>query len=132
MFSFELLRNARDLIKDPVNWCQNEWAVNDKKEPVNPSHPEARQWCAMGAFDKVWLEACLSDPVIPYIIRQNARIARDNKAVELFGNEISTVNDNMGHDAILKVFDAAIRELEVISDSEAWFLQQTDYAFNED
>lgn len=100
----EVLIQARKKIEDPKNWCQVYAALNRAGIPVAPEEPTACHFCAYGAISSV---AGLKNIKLK---RETVSILR-NAAQSVFKVGIITVNDGMGHEAILKVFDKAIKSI---------------------
>lgn len=107
MTTLEILKVARELISDRSHWTQGEYARDAKELPVNPNDESATCFCAVGAIAAV----------------QNKRVWLDGKrsAVDALGIgakaidqhiTIVEVNDRMGHDATLKMFDIAIQKVQ--------------------
>jgi len=46
----QLLIEAKELIKDPEDWTKGEYARNAAGVKVADSHPNACQWCTVGAL----------------------------------------------------------------------------------
>lgn len=86
----ELLR-AKELIADPIRWCQRVFAYDDDSDEVSPDSPAARRWCASGALQAV-----------------GGGIVAHRYLFQAAGQPISVVNDNEDHSVILRVFDSAI------------------------
>lgn len=106
MTTLEVLKNARDLISDPNRWCQQYHARKADGCPTSICSPEACRRCARGAV----LKAGRFDlKTTDYAMNRLYRAGH-----ELFDSEISIaeINDEMGHEAILKCFDRAIQNLE--------------------
>lgn len=94
------LTRARALIADPKNWTQGVSARNRKGDPVGPKDWTACQYCAAGAVVRTGGQPA-------------AFKALDNAARALHPGSFSVicVNDEHGHEAVLKVFDKAIGEI---------------------
>jgi hypothetical protein len=48
----QLLIDAKELIKDPESWTKGEYARNAAGVKVSDNHPNACQWCTVGALWK--------------------------------------------------------------------------------
>ncbi|GAA0235791.1 hypothetical protein LNAOJCKE_0912 [Methylorubrum aminovorans] len=103
MASADILRAARARIEDPKNWTAGQFARTLEGHPVTARSKKAVCWCALGA---VAAEADGNDERLAALL-----LFKSSEA--LFGEEdISIVNDGCGHEAVLKVFDAAIAVAE--------------------
>jgi hypothetical protein len=117
MTTKEYLIAARAKITDESNWTQHALArdVYGSEKPrnhpladdthwegIDGRHPQACQWCALGALQAV-------TPTIEH--EQDASSALNAAARHLYkGNNIPEVNDNIGHAAVLACFDKAIKD----------------------
>lgn len=102
----ETLTAARDLISDPKNWTQKDAARTSNGMFCSADNPKATCWCAWGALDHV------SD--YNSIINEKAAQALRNAAYKLFStyNVAVDVNDRLGHEAVIKVYNQAINDCE--------------------
>jgi hypothetical protein len=99
---------ARAKIADVRNWTKHVLArdINGSSDHptknvffgLDPRDPSACQWCAIGAILSVTTLEGDDSPV--YALR----IAAD----QLYGMSTATVNDELGHAAVLACFDKAI------------------------
>lgn len=89
-----MLAEARALILDPAAWCQGEYALDKDGETCLIS--QGVRFCAIGALVRA---GCgFSD--------EKERL---NKiAVKMYGMSLMGVNDSLGHEAVISVFDAAL------------------------
>jgi len=105
MKTSELLRAAQELIRDKSKWTRGAYGRDAAGESVDDvdSITAAESFCALGAVhfvsgDEVdegpWFEA----------LRRAAIIAGESSVV--------SVNDVLGHDAVMKMFDRAIEIAE--------------------
>ncbi len=100
------LRAARELITPPERWTTGHLARNAQHYPVNDDDPTATCWCAIGAIRHVLgLTANQGMPSSVLWPINDAARARDHYS-------IATINDYLGHDAVLDAFDYAISRLE--------------------
>lgn len=102
MASADILRAARARIEDPKNWTRNALARGPLGEVVPVNHPTACKWCAYGSL---------------YTMQNGPdwRLAKD--ALELAGRALfklwpEDINDGLGHEAVLKMYGAAIAAAE--------------------
>lgn len=102
-----VLREARELISDPKRWTTQGYARDSQGEFTSALSVRAVCWCAEGAVLR-----SASDPekcFVPFdILNEVAR--RIPKKTS--GNQIVAVNDELGHAAVLRMFDAAIASAE--------------------
>jgi hypothetical protein len=99
------LQEARDLITDKKNWCINTFS---KQDGCN------KQFCARGAVMYVlgakylsW-DFALKSEEFQKIDKLLNEVVRDNYARANFC--IADLNNNFGHEAVMKCFDAAIKK----------------------
>ena len=93
MSPISVVRRARERITDLNRWCVGYTALDEEKEPISPSDPNAVQWCAIGA-----LHAEASD------------LEEYEMARRLLGSaSLAGLNDLEGHQAVLDKFDEAIQ-----------------------
>lgn len=103
-----VLREARELISDPKRWTQNHFARDRRGEFISPIHPEAVCFCAGGALAKVDGTSFHNSEA-----HSSAWEALRHASKSLFGNsDPADVNDELGHAAVLRMFDAAIASAE--------------------
>jgi hypothetical protein len=103
----DILRAARHRIENPRRWCQGAFAARGSR-PVKPASKRATRWCAIGA-----VHAELgTDPGTWPSVPSPALGALWDAAMALYSEGAWGVNDCRGHDAILRVFDEAIRLAE--------------------
>ena len=104
----EALRQARALIADPARWCQYEGARGRSGRGVDLLGRSAVAWCALGALERVcWrLGVGLIGP------RERLDRAAKHVAKREYGSSPALVNDRLGHDAVLRMYDLAIGECE--------------------
>lgn len=114
----EILKAAREKISDPEHWCQRYPAktADDKNCSFNDSN--ASKWCMSGAIWCVvqdqearcavadYIESII--PELPEVQEYNAKI--DEEYYQIGG--IFGVNDRLGHQAVMRLFDLAISRLE--------------------
>jgi hypothetical protein len=101
MTTAELLRQARALIEDKRRWTYGVYARDRYSRHVWPDSEHAVRWCALGALRRV--ERAWSLPF-------NACIrALDKACLELYADcSVEDVNDKLGHDAVLAMYNHAI------------------------
>jgi hypothetical protein len=97
----EILIAARAKIADPAHWCQRSLAVDSRRIPIGVKHSDACAWGALGALGA--LEA--TSEYISY-----ARALLYDAAYATHGMlSIVIVNDELGHAAVLQMYDYAIK-----------------------
>ena len=100
----QVLVKARALINDPKHWTADAFAKAGSGLMVSPRSSKAVCWCADGAIQRAaW--ATISDA------KERARWTLDDVARAEHGASYVGVNDELGHEAIIGVFDLAIERL---------------------
>jgi hypothetical protein len=97
----DLLRNAKSLISNPERWCQGAHSLRANGAHCLGSDPDAVAWCAGGA---VWRIGSDNPAVRDEALRILTLAAR-----ETFGEDHLAVNDRLGHAAVMRMLDVAIR-----------------------
>jgi hypothetical protein len=108
----DVLREARALIADPDRWCQGYEAVDANGVFIDSTAPQAVRWCALGALGRVANRRQL---------RSTEMLDVDealDEASRLYGKTVDHVNDEDGHAAVLRVYDAAIADVEAALERE--------------
>jgi hypothetical protein len=95
---FELLEAARDRIMPIESWTTGTWARNADGCPCWPTSAAAVCWCARGS---VYAEHGYASAGGLALLDQAAR--------ELYDLSSPEVNDALGHAAVLRIYDRAIR-----------------------
>lgn len=95
MNTLDTLKAARELISDPRRWTQGCYARDELGNKTLCDASDACQWCALGS-----LLHYRADISTFRLLSQAAHNIHDAKA--------DSVNDRLGHAAVLKMFDAAI------------------------
>ena len=95
---------ARDLIADPARWTTGMSARNERGS-LAYSDLTAVCWCAAGALSFVNAKQSTFDRMedVCKRMRMNAGLR-----TSCYAGEVATVNDQLGHTAILAAFDEAI------------------------
>lgn len=103
----KLLKRARARIGDINSWCEDYFALDRDGNITGTRQLDAVRWCAIGVLTKEAdsLEA-----------RQLAVKALDHASMILHGMKVVAANDRLGHDAVLRAYDAAIAQLEAGDD----------------
>jgi hypothetical protein len=96
----EILKAARALIEDPERWTQHEYAVKGDGSGTFSLDVDARQWCATGALQRV-LAGQIASETEAFIILESA-------AQDLDVDGIIGVNDELGHAAVMQMYNKAI------------------------
>lgn len=101
------LQEARELIAKEENWCRGRFAVDKNNYSVAVTAPTACKWCAAGALERS-VGGWQSHSVGRY---ETARRQLSEAAIYLFNEPaVSIVNDQLGHEETLLMFDVAIRK----------------------
>lgn len=99
----QLLIEARKVIEDPAHWTTEFVARNKDGASVVSTSLEAVCWCAMGALLK-----CRKEAFSDY---DRATDLLNTVAWTMSGMYFTELNDSMGHEAVLKMFDMAIESV---------------------
>lgn len=92
------LQAARDLITNPANWTQGNFATTKTNNPIGPGEKAACKLCALGAVIKV------SKPVNSKCMFLLVDTLRMNTLFENIGD----YNDASTHQEVLDLFDKTI------------------------
>lgn len=114
----QLLIKARQRIAKEENWGRGAYARNAAGYGVDVLAPEAVCWCAVGALEAEckhhmpsWL--VMGKPKI-HPIYQPAHLLLQQAAAKVVGPgrvySITVVNDSMGHEAVVRMYNIAIKE----------------------
>ena len=110
----EILIQMRELIGDPTRWTTGAYAVDNRGYTCIPTSPYARQWCVLGAAEKVTKgeQAAYLGAPIAHFLNDCARELREarykNHEKRGLYRSAWCVNDWGGHEAILELLDYAI------------------------
>lgn len=102
----DTLRAARELITEPQNWTQGYYAANGRGMHVEPEEDSATCFCALGAIRRVTQE-----PHERVYFKQAWSLLQE-VAKDARGTHVADVNDNIGHLAVLSLYDEAIKRAE--------------------
>jgi hypothetical protein len=118
MTTKDTLIKARALIADPARWTQHALARNAAGESHPPTHPQGNNifweglqgndpqacaWCAIGAIQHVTPTS------------QKARRLLTIAADALYNTHVANVNDELGHTAVLEIYDHAIKAAQTVT-----------------
>lgn len=103
-----VLRQARELIANPANWCQGETARDAEGWSAHPEDGRARRWDAIGAVERV---AGRGSKVCGDALNLLYDVVPGGVSTE---RGVASVNDDDGHAAVLDLFDSAIAQFAVI------------------
>lgn len=102
--TLQIIKEARDIIADPLRWTRGHFATNAGGEPRVTFDPDACKFCAAGALLKAMDNARTDHPTFLEALR-----ALDGYCD---GDRIVFINDQRGHVDTLRVFDRTIAALE--------------------
>lgn len=103
-----VLKAARDLISEPSGWVQGPFAVNSAGDGVDPHHPSAAAFCAIGA---TWAAAPAGNTSLSIAAdRELERTLGDGQTA----NEFSDAPERT-HAEVLDLFDRTIARLDAAS-----------------
>jgi hypothetical protein len=100
----QVLITARALIADPTHWTRSFLACNAAGRPVHWCDPSATAWCAMGAIYRSAYEFVGNKEEATRIGKEVAK----GVAPIWICRSLMTMNDVLGHTAILAKFDKAL------------------------
>jgi hypothetical protein len=100
MHASEILIAAKQLIQDPKNHTQKEYARNKEGVFCGPASSEAVCWCSVGAVNKA-----LGNEIYTEIDPESFLYMA---ASDIFNTSAVNVNDNLDHSAVMTMFDHAI------------------------
>ena len=92
----DILKEAKALISDKANWCQDTFSKQDADGHT--------QYCAYGAFCTTADDSAYSQKAYRFLNDAAATMYNFASAVR--------VNDQYGHEAVMKMYDEAIRMAE--------------------
>jgi hypothetical protein len=98
----ELLVQAKNKIADRSRWTTRYLARDKAGVPVCSNSPLATSWCAYGAV------LLSSDAALETL----ACAALKEAAINLFGRLPIHVNDILGHEAVMQMYDHAIQQAQ--------------------
>jgi hypothetical protein len=114
----EILEQARDLIADVKHWCKGHrhlragWRHGGDDNCILQDMPE--RWCAVGA-----IAHAAAKNQNPQLRESVIRSYLNGLTHELFpewhrnhGGSIMGLNDSVGHDAVIQVFEKGIAQLQ--------------------
>lgn len=104
----EILQASRARIADPAHWTQHAYARDAAGKQVGYISNIAVCWCAHGSLlAESWKEVTIrnlrADLEASEALNEVARTLFDNASLAM-------VNDNIGHAAVLRIYDLAIQE----------------------
>ncbi len=99
-----VLREARELISDPKRWTQGAISRDASGGEIAPSSERAVCWCSLGAIERIAEAGSYFATSAYYLLYLQAEKAN--------GLSVSSTNDELGHEAVLRMFDAAIASAE--------------------
>lgn len=100
-----IARRARDIIADKKNWCIHATSRTKYGREISYTNAQADKFCAIGAIYRAAFEIAGED--------QHLNLARivDAEVEKSAGKWLPDINDEEGHKAILKVFDAYLEKV---------------------
>lgn len=113
----EALIAARDKIIDPTSWTVDFMAINADDKMVSPFDKSAVCFCAVGSLRFVTNTPDNKKDQIDnpnrYIIYERTMSYLSEAAMKLFKTHYPTnVNDEIGHEAVIAMYNEAIRLVE--------------------
>jgi hypothetical protein len=104
MSTAEILKAAKALIADPERWTVREYAIKADSSPAWGYETDACKWCALGALQYVLLSRVTGGT--------QPRLLLDSVANGLHDEGVTGVNDDLGHAAVMRMYDKAIELAE--------------------
>ena len=113
------LAAARALIADPTHWCIGACARDQDGVSVASTDEKAVSWCARGALERITY-GMVGDGTYDDVngrITDETRIRTQAEALAVLarvgtdrhcGRKLSIINDSLGHDAIIEMYDIAL------------------------
>ncbi|TXM69671.1 hypothetical protein [Methylobacterium sp. WL120] len=92
---------GRALIANPETFGQGEYAYGADRKPISPQHESAVCFCSLGAVERVIHRGTMSAP-------EKMALAKAAKALHGPLYNVIRVNDELGHEATLQMWDYAI------------------------
>lgn len=100
-----VLKRAREIISDPSKWTTSSYARDKNGDITSPNYDDAVCFCSLGAVRRAARELGQSS--------WDAQTRLESVAKKLFhGYTVVDVNDAMGHDSVIAMFDEAIKECQ--------------------
>jgi hypothetical protein len=106
MSTLVLLRAARWRLSDPDCWCSGHLAEDRAHVWLNPEHPDAVAFCAIGVLRSIRASKLIAASTADI----DSAIGWLNLVAER--RDVLFVNDALGYDAVLAMYDRAIARLE--------------------
>jgi hypothetical protein len=106
-----LLCDAWLRIEDPKHWTRGASARYSDGHACRPEAPAATQFCANGIIDRLLHERSQRDLEPVYALRNATRLLYDQSDnVLLVGTDLplTRVNDDLGHEAVQRVYALAV------------------------
>ena len=101
---YSILTRAFSLIEKEENFCQRSLAMNRDFVSVEVKSPQAVRFCGIGTLCRAQYLLGATD-----LIFQLARLKIESVARNEYNLNVSEVNDEIGHKAILNIFTKAIK-----------------------
>lgn len=105
----EILRAAQERIRDPKHWCQRDYATDANGVRVIAQSESAVCWCARGSLRKELSFDLLGE--FDYGTNEMTpalHLLYDALPVVRKGCSVVTINDEYGHDEVMRLYDIAI------------------------
>lgn len=115
-----LLIRARQRILNPKNWSRGAYARDRNDGILNAWDPTAVKWCAVGSLQKEagkrdYFQTKDVDPAdktkfLDAYHPAHAALERAAKRLQSTTGSITALNDGVGHAAVIKMYNLAIKE----------------------
>ena len=105
----QIIADARGLVADERRWIQNARAITRGRDRIEPYHPRAKRFCALGALERAAFT--LTGEVAR--ARSLALSATEClcPAAKNAVFELEHINDRQGHASVLRLFDDYLASL---------------------
>ena len=104
----QVLREARDLLKEEDRWIKSHWALDRNGSPTGTCSPDACQWCMSGAIFWAASKVSIMENINETELAERAR--REINMVLMQGQDIVSWNDHpmIKHADVMRVFNLVI------------------------
>jgi hypothetical protein len=98
-----IIAHARDLISVEHRWTQNAKAITRAHERIDPHHPRAKRFCAVGALERAAFDLTGDVAAAALLARTACEYLCPTAKDAIY--ELEQINDRLGHAAALWTFD---------------------------
>jgi hypothetical protein len=105
----QIIADARDLIAAEHRWIQNARAITRGRDRIEPHHPRAKRFCAMGALERTAFNLTGDVGRAELLARTACECLCPSAQNAVF--ELEHINDRQGHASVLKLFDDYLADI---------------------